>query len=115
MRSLTLVLTLFFATSSTAALQAQDKPDRYREQLQPVIERALREMEVPGLAIAVVEDQKIAYSAAFGVKSLARKDDPVTTETLFHMASITKPRRAQANRDIRRGARRKADKMMRDL
>ena len=77
---------LYFAR---ALLRAQ--PDRYREQLHPLIERALREQEIPGFAIAVVEGQQVAYSAAFGVKRLARKDDPVTTATLFHMASITKP------------------------
>ncbi len=78
---------VFFA----GALCAQDSASRYRQQLQPLIERALREQEIPGFAIGVVENQRLVYSAAFGLKSLARKDDPITAETLFHMCSITKP------------------------
>jgi CubicO group peptidase (beta-lactamase class C family) len=70
---------------------AQTAGDRYHQKLQPVLERLIQQQQLPGFAIAVVENNRIAYAAAFGVKNLSRKDDPITTRTLFHMCSITKP------------------------
>ncbi|MFY9610479.1 MAG: serine hydrolase [Blastocatellia bacterium] len=60
-------------------------------QLQPLIQQVMKELEVPGFAIAVVRDQKIIYGEGFGVKNLDRKNEKITPQSLFHMASITKP------------------------
>jgi CubicO group peptidase (beta-lactamase class C family) len=70
---------------------AQTTGDRYREKLQPVIEKLMERQQIPGFAAAVVEGNRIAWATGLGVKDLRRKDDPVTTRTLFHMASNTKP------------------------
>lgn len=74
----------------SAYAYAQDKPNRYTEQLEPVIKQLMQQSNMPGFAIAVVEDQKIVYAASFGVRNLASKQ-AVSTRSLFHMASITKP------------------------
>lgn len=74
-----------------SALSAQTAPDRYHEKLQPLLEKLIDEQQLPGFAIAVVQDNKVAYAAGFGVKNLTRESDAVTTRSLFHMASITKP------------------------
>ena len=50
----------------------------------------MRQQSVPGLAIGVVVGNKVVYAKGFGLKNLDRKDDPITTDSLFHMASITK-------------------------
>lgn len=47
------------------------------------------ERGVPGGAVAVVIDGKLAYSAGVGVKALGGSD-PVTPDTLFRVASLTK-------------------------
>ena len=73
-----------------AQAYAQAKPDRFKEQLEPVIKRVMEQANMPGFAIAVVENQKIVYSAGFGTKSLQTKE-PISAQSLFHMASITKP------------------------
>ena len=70
--------------------QAQMAADRYHQKLQPVIEKLIQQQELPGFAIGVVEDNRLVYTAGFGVARLDRKDDPVTVRSLFHMASITK-------------------------
>jgi CubicO group peptidase (beta-lactamase class C family) len=75
--------------ASTAALWAQSD-SRYVERLQPSLEQIMRELKLPGLAVGVVEDGRLAYSRGFGIMKLG-EDRPVTPETLFHMASITKP------------------------
>ena len=44
---------------------------------------------VPAIAVAVVQDDKVVYLKAIGVKELG-KPDPVTPDTLFEIASTTK-------------------------
>jgi CubicO group peptidase (beta-lactamase class C family) len=62
----------------------------YETKLQPRIEDFVRKQEIPGLAIAVVDDGRVVYEHGFGVQSL-KAADPVTPRSLWHMASITKP------------------------
>ncbi|BCW90728.1 hypothetical protein sos41_39030 [Alphaproteobacteria bacterium SO-S41] len=45
---------------------------------------------VPGFSVAVIQDDKIAWAEGFGTQE-AGKDDPVTADTLFAGASISKP------------------------
>lgn len=47
-------------------------------------------MEIPGLAIAIVNDSKVAYHKTFGVISQLSKES-VTKETIFEAASLSKP------------------------
>ena len=50
----------------------------------------MRLLKVPGLSIAVMDDFKIAWSKAYGVRE-AGSDAPVTVHTLFQAGSISKP------------------------
>ncbi len=70
---------------------AQGTNDRFQEQLQPIIEQVMLQQSIPGLAIAIVENQKVVYAKGFGVKKLDDKSEKITPQSLFHMASITKP------------------------
>jgi len=72
-------------------LSAQGSAGRYQNELQPVIEKFIQQQEIPGLAIAVIENDNVVYAHGFGLQNLIRKDEPITTRSLFHMASITKP------------------------
>jgi CubicO group peptidase (beta-lactamase class C family) len=54
------------------------------------IERIFRQSSCPGLAVGVVKDHQLVYARGFGVANLETGGD-VTTRTLFHMASVTKP------------------------
>jgi CubicO group peptidase (beta-lactamase class C family) len=45
---------------------------------------------VPGVSIAVINDGRVQWARAYGVKDV-RTLEPVTTETLFQAASISKP------------------------
>ena len=45
--------------------------------------------KVPGLAIAVVQNDRVIYMNAFGTKEIG-KSDPVTPDTLFEIASTSK-------------------------
>ena len=64
--------------------------DALERRLTPFVEQLMALTRIPGMAVGVVADGATAYARGFGVDSL---DDPrpVTAETLFHMASVTKP------------------------
>ena len=60
------------------------------EDIDSIIKDFIEKSEVPGLAIGIIENDKVIYSKGFGVKSLETLEE-ITTDTIFHMASISKP------------------------
>ena len=59
------------------------------EHLWPLVDPLLSSHAVAGLAMAVVRDEQVA-SRGFGVRDL-RTGAPVTSESMFHLASVSKP------------------------
>ncbi len=57
---------------------------------EPMANRMIKNGLMPGLTIAVVHKGKIVYSKAFGVKNIDT-GETMTTRSLFHQASVTKP------------------------
>jgi CubicO group peptidase (beta-lactamase class C family) len=53
------------------------------------VEGAMQRWQIPGAAIAVVQDGKTVYAEGFGVRELGQ-DDPVTPDSLFVLGSMTK-------------------------
>ena len=60
------------------------------EKLDLIISQIVEMHESPGLAVGIVKDDKIVYAKGFGVKNIKTKE-PVSTTSLFHMASVSKP------------------------
>lgn len=60
------------------------------EDLVQELPRFMRIAGVPGVAIAVIDRGKLAWSRGFGVKNVLTRD-PVREDTLFEAASMTKP------------------------
>lgn len=58
------------------------------EQLEPLIQQILATFELAGLAIGVVRGDEIVYAKGFGVKNIETRE-PVTTTSLFHLASLS--------------------------
>jgi CubicO group peptidase (beta-lactamase class C family) len=87
---------LLAATALTCAkpgprfAQPGNNTGKYDRRVRPFLETIIREEKIPGLAVGIVEDGKLVYARGFGVINLAGPARPVTTETLFHMASVTK-------------------------
>jgi len=52
------------------------------------IAQAMRDTEAKGLAVAVIEDGKVAYVQAYGARNA--KGEPLTPETVMYGASLTK-------------------------
>jgi CubicO group peptidase (beta-lactamase class C family) len=58
--------------------------------LTELAETAVRDGAVPGLAMAVVFEDEVVLSAGYGVRS-TESGEPVTPDTVFHLASMAKP------------------------
>ena len=56
-----------------------------------VILRAIRDHRTPGAVLAVVRRGKMAYLKAYGNRQTYPTTQPMTTQTVFDMASCTKP------------------------
>jgi hypothetical protein len=88
-RSLILLVACLL-TASAGNAQSKNASE-YAKRLDSFIEETLREKEIPGVAVGIVEDGRLVYARGFGVMKVGDTSKPVTAETLFHMASVTKP------------------------
>ena len=57
---------------------------------QAAVERVLKQFNVPGVSVAVIKDFKVVFARGYGIAD-AETGAPVTTETMFQAASISKP------------------------
>lgn len=73
---------LFFLALSTFAQVDVREIDKY-------IEKARKDWNVPGMAVAIVKDGKVVLSKGYGVKEIGRKDK-VDDNTIFAIASNSK-------------------------
>ena len=85
-RTLSLIILIVCAAS---AVRAQTDPLRAR--FDSLIEQGLKEDPMPGIAVGIVQHGRLSYSRGFGFRVWNDPQKPITPETLFHMASITKP------------------------
>ena len=95
--SLIFAVTLAMATSAFAqGTLRQDSPERHGmnpeklAQVDRVINDAITAKEIPGAVLSVVRGNDIVYLKADGDKSVVPTVEPMTTETLFDLASVSK-------------------------
>lgn len=81
-------LLLCFALSFLVSLPALAQPAPLSG-LNDYINKALKDWEIPGLAIAVVKDDSIVYMKGFGVQKVGT-NIPVNERTIFAIASTSK-------------------------
>jgi D-alanyl-D-alanine-carboxypeptidase/D-alanyl-D-alanine-endopeptidase len=81
---------------------AADPPDRAAAlaALDPIFEKFMAENHVPGLVYGVVADGKLLRVRAFGIQDTATKA-PVTADTVFRIASMSKQVSALATLKLR--------------
>lgn len=56
-----------------------------------LIEKQIAEKVFPGAVVAILEKDRILYHAAFGQRIITPKQAPMLNDTLFDLASLTKP------------------------
>src|ERR1051326_8291564 len=78
-RFLLLLLIAPFAFAQTIDTKAVDR----------IVQHTLDAWHIPGAAIAIVENDQLVYANGYGVRELG-KNDRVTADTLFEIASTSK-------------------------
>jgi CubicO group peptidase (beta-lactamase class C family) len=70
-------------------LKESARPQLSVDELNHFIQDVSKKFNVPGIAVAVIKDQRIVYESGFGLRNLESKK-PVDRHTRFCIASITK-------------------------
>ncbi|HXW92059.1 MAG TPA: serine hydrolase [Terriglobales bacterium] len=58
--------------------------------LDPIIQNAIANNQIPGAVLLVSHDGVVVYRKAFGYRSLEPRRQPMTVDTIFDLASLTK-------------------------
>ena len=74
---------------SFAGKKAAKLDDDKARQLSAFIEEVRSKLDIPGAAVAVVQDGQVVFEKGFGVRRLGQKQ-PVTPDTMFMIGSTTK-------------------------
>jgi CubicO group peptidase (beta-lactamase class C family) len=64
-------------------------PERIQA-LRDFIAESAKELDVPGVGIAIIDNGKVVYEGGYGVRELGHPDEPVDAHTKFMIASNTK-------------------------
>jgi CubicO group peptidase (beta-lactamase class C family) len=86
LRSSLLLTVAVFVTSS---VWAQEVTDELLAEFEQEFQTQMQTYNVPGSAVAIVQNGEIVYAKGFGVRNL-ETGEPVTTSTVFRVGSTTK-------------------------
>ncbi len=70
--------------------RSQEFKALFEAKLEPFVQQVITSFSLAGLAVGIVKAGDLVYTQGFGVRSLATQE-PVTSRSLFHLASISKP------------------------
>jgi serine beta-lactamase-like protein LACTB, mitochondrial len=94
-----LVTLIFFVLADFAPFRVSAQSPQLSPQRQAALEGAISKFiaanKIPGLSVAVVEDHHLVWSKGFGVANL-EDNVPATSQTLYRLASVSKPLTATA-------------------
>jgi len=83
------LMTCLVAISTSALAQVSDNDGRFKT-VDAIIEKAVAEGNIPGAVLLVGHNGKVIHRKAFGSRSLEPSREPMTTDTVFDLASLTK-------------------------
>src|SRR4051812_12965459 len=78
----------FLVMASLAA--AQEPAQGLASRIDPIIQEAVRSGLIPGAVLAVGHGSEVVYKNAYGSRSLLPSKQPMTQDTIFDVASLTK-------------------------
>ncbi|HEU4698588.1 MAG TPA: serine hydrolase [Gemmatimonadales bacterium] len=88
-RALALGTALAAALTAAAGPLVAQQPAKPPADLDAWVQRAMRELEVPGVGVAIVKDGRVVLAKGYGVRQAGRPE-PVDAHTVFQIASNTK-------------------------
>jgi len=87
---LPVLLAAFCAGAEEKSDVTVEQVDKAIREVEKIAQRKIQENALPGLAIAVVFQDKVIYAKGFGVRDVKTKV-PVDADTVFQLASVSKP------------------------
>jgi CubicO group peptidase (beta-lactamase class C family) len=88
--TLLIILLPFSVHAGSASEVSPEIVSRALPQLEGLALQTLKKTGVPGMAIVVVHKDRVVYLKGFGVRK-AGGDDPIDADTVFQLASLSKP------------------------
>src|ERR1700674_3518749 len=82
------IVLLWIASCAPALAQQASGPNL--NDLDSIIQTSIHNHEIPGAVLLVGHDGQVIYRKAFGNRSLEPKVEPMTVDTIFDLASLTK-------------------------
>jgi uncharacterized protein YbbC (DUF1343 family)/CubicO group peptidase (beta-lactamase class C family) len=81
---------LFFALLFSAASFSQTSLDSRLAVLDPIVNDAIAQREIPGAVLVVGHDGQVVYRKAYGRRAIEPRREAMTLDTVFDCASLTK-------------------------
>ena len=85
-----ILLAPFCVTAQEKSPVTSEQVNRAIRDLEKLAQKQIQENALPGLAIAIVFQDKVVYAKGFGVRDTSAKL-PVDADTVFQLASLSKP------------------------
>ncbi|HEY2787586.1 MAG TPA: exo-beta-N-acetylmuramidase NamZ domain-containing protein [Fimbriiglobus sp.] len=85
-----LIAAVFAAAVVVPAVAADIDPGRLAK-IDAAVAAAIKRNDCPGAVVLIVHDDKTVFRKAYGLKAKVPAEVPMTADTLFDMASCTKP------------------------
>ena len=81
---------LLVAPLLSAAAFSQTSLDLRLSVLDPIVNDAIAQRQIPGAVLVVGHDGRVAYRKAYGSRAIEPRREPMTLDTVFDCASLTK-------------------------
>ena len=81
---------LFFAILFPAAAFSQTSLDSRLAVLDPIVNDAIAQGQIPGAVLAIGHDGQVVYRKAYGSRAIEPRREAMTLDTVFDCASLTK-------------------------
>jgi uncharacterized protein YbbC (DUF1343 family)/CubicO group peptidase (beta-lactamase class C family) len=81
---------ILIAILLSAAAFSQTPLDSRLAAIDPIIEDAIAQKQIPGAVLIVGHDGRVVYRKAYGSRALEPRREPMTLDTVFDCASLTK-------------------------
>jgi uncharacterized protein YbbC (DUF1343 family)/CubicO group peptidase (beta-lactamase class C family) len=90
MHVLAVLLPFLLALASSQSLAGQQETENRFKDVDAIVEKAVAEGNIPGAVLLVGHNGKVVHRRAFGERSLEPLREPMTVDTVFDLASLTK-------------------------
>src|SRR5215203_360830 len=94
MKRTALIICIFLIQSMTPSAQARQQPAsldlRRLDLIEPLVKEAIADKKLPGAVILIGRGDQVIYQKAIGNRALVPAIEPMTQDTVFDLASLTK-------------------------